>query len=414
MPYASTQSSKQAIVQAFEQCRTRTLDWFATLDRANLCRQAHPEFSPVGWHLGHIAFTEALWILERCAGESDPFPEHRQLFAADGLPKTARQELPNTEFLCEYLHVVRDRVWRYLDRAPLEQQARLWWWLLQHECQHNETIAIVLQLQRWNPAELQPPTARPIRSVLDTSEMAFVPAGPCTIGSDRLAQDNARPACPVELDAFWIDRYPVTCEQFREFMAVGGYRQRQWWCEDGWHWLQSNPVAQPLYWSDDRAFDRHPVYGVSWYEATAYARFVGKRLPTELEWEKAACWDPIAGRARDYPWGNAAPTARLGNYDGFVGQTSAVDAHPAGASTLGCTDLLGNVWEWTASGFDGYSGFAPYPYSGYSRSYFDRRHRVLRGGSWATRPWALHPCWRNWYQPHVRQVFAGFRCTRDL
>jgi formylglycine-generating enzyme required for sulfatase activity len=150
---------------------------------------------------------------------------------------------------------------------------------------------------------------------------------------------------------------------------------------------------------------------VNWYEADAYARFVGKRLPTEAEWEKAARWNPQTGHGTTYPWGDALPTAQHCNHDHWIGHTTPVDAYPAGQSAVGCYDLLGNVWEWTSSPFQGYLGFKPYPYAGYSQAYFDGQHKVLRGSSWTTRPWTLRSTFRNWYHPHVRQVLAGFRCA---
>jgi formylglycine-generating enzyme required for sulfatase activity len=172
-------------------------------------------------------------------------------------------------------------------------------------------------------------------------------------------------------------------------------------------------VKEPLYWSAAPTWDNHPVCGVSWYEAEAYARFVGKRLPTEAEWEKAASWDAIAGRRQTYPWGEAEPQTQRCNHDNAAGQTTPVNAYPGGQSVYGCYDMLGNVWEWTSSWFDGYEGFVSYPYQGYSQAYFDGQHRVLKGASWATRLWAMRSSFRNWYYPCVRQILAGFRCASD-
>lgn len=195
-------------------------------------------------------------------------------------------------------------------------------------------------------------------------------------------------------------------------MEAGGYRNPQWWSKAGWEWLQTAQVTQPLYWSSNRDREKHPVCGVSWYEAEAYARFVGKRLPTEAEWEKAASWDAQLKRRLLYSWGNQEPTRQVCNHNNFNKGTTPVDAFPNGQSAYGLYDTLGNVWEWTATWFDSYPGFQSYPYIGYSQVYFDQQHRVLKGGSWATRPWALRCSFRNWYHPHVRQILAGFRCAR--
>ena len=416
MKYTSIQSRREAILQALEQCRQLTLDRFTDLDEATFSQQAHPDFSPIGWHLGHIAFTEAYWILERCAGSEPLFAQYHQLFAADGLPKSQRQNLPTQATILDYLEVVRSQTLTYLKTAPLEQEERLWRWLLQHESQHNETMSFVLQLHRrdWEietrlnfSGYFSPLTPE------STSEMISIPAGEFPLGSNEIdAQDNERPQQIINLETYWLDRYPVTCGQYREFMAAGGYQKPEFWSERGWKWLETNPVSHPLYWSNSPDWEHHPVCGVSYYEAEAYANFVGKRLPTEAEWEKAASWDAHQGKKRRYPWGDEPANSHRCNYNALVGHTTPVHAYPEGQSAFGCYDMLGNVWEWTASWFAGYEGFSFYPYRGYSQAYFDNQHRVLRGGSWVTRPWGLRNSFRNWYHPWVRQLFTGFRCVR--
>lgn len=412
MQSASIQSRRAAIATALTQCRARTLALFAEGDRAAFCAQPHPDFSPIGWHLGHIGFVESTWLLERAAGLAPSYPTgYRTLYDAAGLPKAERRSLPDLEETQAFLARTRDRVLATLERAPLASQERLWWWLLQHECQHSETIAFIRQLQGGQPAAVGLPASP--RLAPDKGDRVAIPAGAFLQGSDTRAQDNERPARRVYLQRYDLDRDPVTCRQYGEFMDAGGYRERQWWSAAGWQWLQANPVDRPLYWSDDPAWDRHPVCGVSYYEAEAYARFAGKRLPTEAEWEKAASWQPATNSQLAFPWGNAFPSARTCNHDGIVGHTTPVGTYPAGASPYGCRDLIGNVWEWTATWFAGYEGFTAFPYWGYSAAYFDGRHRVLKGGSWATRPWALQASWRNWYEPGMRQMLVGFRCAAD-
>jgi len=404
--------------QQLQACREATLGLFDGIDYSTLARQAHPDFSPIGWHLGHIAYTEAFWILEKCAGQPPQFPQYHRLFAADGLPKAERANLPTLPELHEYLDAIRTKVLTYLQSAPIDQQERLWRWLLQHESQHNETITLVLQLQQ---AKVSGIGDRPLAPALTPSPsqisnpkpQILIPAGYFEQGSNSLdALDNERMVHPVYLDDYWIDRYPVTCGQYRQFIQAGGYEESKWWSEAGWQWLQHHPVGKPLYWSDNPEWEDHPVCGVSWYEAEAYANFVGKRLPTESEWEKAASWNPELEQRCTYPWGEASPTSRHCNHDHWIGHTTPVDAYPAGRSAYGCEDMLGNVWEWTADWFTGYSGFKPFLYAGYSQVYFDGQHKVLRGGSWATRPWALRSTFRNWYHPGVRQILAGFRCVQ--
>ncbi|MGB0563339.1 MAG: SUMF1/EgtB/PvdO family nonheme iron enzyme [Spirulinaceae cyanobacterium] len=394
--------------EQLQECRSQTLQLFADMDAATFCQQVHPDFSPVGWHLGHIAFTEALWILEHCAGQQKVIPaQYRRLFAADGLPKAERQHLPDRAGVLDYLATVRSRVLAYLATAPLAEQARLWCWLLQHESQHNETISFLLQLQRGQPSRSQ---------TWDLPEpehgMITIPVGSFWRGSDRLeAQDNERPAQVVDVQEFAIDRYPVTRAQYQEFIAAGGYKVADYWSAAGWDWRQQHQITQPLYGQNLESHPHHPVYGVSHYEASAYATWAGKRLPTELEWEKAACWKAAAGESFPYPWGDEPPSSRHCNYRHQIGYTTPVNAYPQGQSPSGCWDLLGNVWEWTASIFASYDGFQAYPYRGYSAVYFDQQHYVMRGGSWATRPWGLRGSFRNWYHPWVREIFVGFRCV---
>jgi ergothioneine biosynthesis protein EgtB len=421
---------RQQIQQAMQQCRDLTLALLEPVDYPTFCRQAHPDFSPIGWHLGHIAYTESLWLLEHSAGLPPQFPQYRRLFAANGVPKAERVALPAIAEVYNYLNVVRSQVFEYLDVAPLDEQERLWRWLLQHESQHCETITLVLELIKQETSKIQnskfkiqnskfkiqnsnlPSVQLSANNTSPVSDMVCIPAGEFECGNDTIAAlDNERPLQRLELPTYWIDRYPVTCAQYQTFITTDGYQDARWWSSAGWQWQQIAQVTQPQYWSDDPAFKDHPVCGISWYEAEAYARFVGKRLPTEAEWEKAASWNPVTAQRQLYPWGNEPLTADRCNHNHLVGGTSAINDYPAGQSFYGCYEMLGNVWEWTASWFTDYPGFETYPYRGYSQVYFDEQHRVLKGGSWATPLWTIRAAFRNWYHPHVREVLVGFRCA---
>jgi ergothioneine biosynthesis protein EgtB len=406
---ASIQFRRQSIAAALAQTRQLSLDLFAQineLDESLFFQQAQPEFSPIGWHFGHIAFTEAYWILECLAGLPPSFSKYQRLFAADGLPKHERQNLPSPAIIKDYLHTVRAKTLDYLATAPLGQQERLWRWLVQHESQHGETISFILQLHQqrkyslflidFGKSKSQITSDSIALSLNNYDEMVRVEAGELIMGSNAIAAlDNERPAHKLYLDTYWIDRYPVTCGQYSQFIAADGYQKPQYWSKSGWQWLQQNPVSQPLYWSNSSDWLDHPVCGVSYYEAEAYANFAHKRLPTEAEWSKAALGSSLTC-----------------NHSRLIGHTTPVTTYP-NRSKYGCQDMLGNVWEWTASWFAGYPGFAHYPYQGYSEIYFDGQHRVLRGGSWATSSASLRTSFRNWYHPEVRQIFAGFRCVKD-
>ncbi len=456
---SETTQTRQHLRFAMEQCRASTLKIFATLDDETFRQQIHPDFSPVGWHLGHIGYTEALWLLSHCAKQPPIFPQYHQLYAADRLPKNQRTNLPTLTETCQNLELIRQKVWQYLEVAPIETQERLWHFILQHESQHCETISFLLQLkQKSHPQGLvDKPEERKeciekrkeMHRCIDAREtlsfllsplsggdddMVEIPA--CGIsyqGSDAIAAgDNERPRHLHHIPAYHIDRYPVTQGQYQQFIAAGGYENPQYWSEAGWQWRQEELITEPLYWpwkletakkilnlspEETRLLYRHPVCGVSWYEAEAFANFVGKRLPTEAEWEKAACWNPHVQQQQIYPWGNEPPQPHLCNHNGFIEEspwppTTPVDAYPQGISPYGCYDMLGNVWEWTASKFAGYPGFEAYPYPGYSMTYFDNQHQVLRGGSCVTRPWVIRGSFRNWYHPWIRQIFVGFRCAK--
>ncbi len=157
----------------------------------------------------------------------------------------------------------------------------------------------------------------------------------------------------------------------------------------------------------------HPVCHVCYHEADAFARFAGKRLPTEAEWETAASWDPATRSKRWYPWGDAEPTRALANVDQLTFGTAPIGSYPENRSPIGCSGMIGDVWEWTSTDFNGYPGFESFPYPEYSEDFFGSEYKVLRGGSWATRPGAIRNTFRNWDYPIRRQIFSGFRCARD-
>jgi iron(II)-dependent oxidoreductase len=258
--------------------------------------------------------------------------------------------------------------------------------------------------------------------------MTRFPGGLVEIGTDDRASayDNERSLHQLRIEPFWIDVYPVTNREYREFMETGGYSNREYWSAAGWEWVQSTGAQAPKYWSQEngnwmnRFMDRkgpvtpsHPVCHVSYYEAEAYASYAGKRLPTEAEWEAAASWDPDGGVKRDYPWGNEPASKALANIDQLSFGTAPVGSYPENVSPIGCVGMIGDVWEWTSSDFQPYPGFESFPYKEYSAEFFGSDYKVLRGGSWATRPGAIRNTFRNWDYPIRRQIFSGFRCARN-
>ncbi|MBE9195065.1 ergothioneine biosynthesis protein EgtB [Synechocystis sp. LEGE 06083] len=404
----------ETIGQAMERCRQETLRLLHRIPPALGDRQWHPDFSPIDWHFGHIAFTEALWLLPEPERERFHGPAYQKLFRADGLPKAQRCALPDRDAIEQYLGDVRaavERVWQSAPSPWDQGKTRLWWWLLQHEVQHSETISFLSHLAGIDLGVDQPHYSTDSQKSPLEAAMVAIPAGAFCQGSEQIwAQDNERPAHGVEVEQFWLDKYPVTQAQYQQFIDGGGYQQSKYWTEAGWQWRSTANITAPLYWQPESKTQDHPVYGVSAYEAEAYAHFVGKRLPTEQEWERAARWSG-EHHSSTYPWGEALPSLELCNFNNHHGQTTPVNYYDQGLNQAGCYDLLGNVWEWTASTFEPYKNFQPYPYRGYSQVYFDGEHRVMRGGSWATRSWGLRASFRNWYHPWIRQVLVGFRCA---
>jgi iron(II)-dependent oxidoreductase len=245
---------------------------------------------------------------------------------------------------------------------------------------------------------------------------------------DAWALDNERPAHRVFVETFAIDTVPVSNADYAQFIADGGYQRRELWSARGWQHRTESGLEAPQFWTDDGGGNwwRHrfgvlepvppeePVMHVCWFEAEAYARWAGKRLPTEAEWEKAARWHPADGRSRRFPWGDEEPDATRANLGQRHLEPAPVGSYPAGASPSGVRQLIGDVWEWTSSPFTGYPGFTAFPYREYSEVFFGGDYRVLRGGSFGTDPIACRGTFRNWDHPVRRQIFAGFRCARDV
>ena len=247
------------------------------------------------------------------------------------------------------------------------------------------------------------------------------------MGTDAPASlDNERPAHVVDVPAFWIDAAPVTNGQFRQFVEAGGYDEPRWWGERGWAWREEADLVAPQFWRRDGAAwsrlrfgiveplpDDEPVQHVGWHEADAYARWAGRRLPTEAEWEKAARFDPATGESRRWPWGDDDPTDAHANLGQRHLGPAPVGAYPLGVSAVGCHQMVGDVWEWTSSDFLAYPGFEWFPYAEYSDVFYGGDYKVLRGGSWATHASVGRTTFRNWDHPIRRQIFAGFRTARD-
>lgn len=404
-----------------DEARSRSRAIVASLDDGLLQQQHDPLMSPLVWDVAHVASYEDLWLVRALGGRAVR-PDLDDLYDAFKQPRRIRETLPllDPREARAYGDTVRANALELLAGAdlsadgpdPLLRHGFVHDMVVQHEHQHAETMLAAVHLL---PLELgltlvapPPPPGGPIA----VAEV-LVPGGELLMGSDApWGYDNERPPHVVSLDPYWIDTTPVTNAQLQAFIDDGGYDDPRWWAPAGWEWRHRTGAAAPQFWRRDGATWVHarfgtidvvhgdePVQHVCWYEADAYARWSGKRLPTEAEWERAA-----AGTEPDLARANLGQR-HLG--------PAAVGAYPEGVSEVGCHQMLGDVWEWTSTDFGPYPGFVAFPYDEYSAVFHGNGYKVLRGGSWATHPSACRRTFRNWDLPVRRQIFAGFRCARD-
>jgi gamma-glutamyl hercynylcysteine S-oxide synthase len=432
-PAAPSHPSKSKIAQLLAEARERTLLLISVLSDDDLHMQHDPLMSPIIWDVGHIAHFEELWLTQNLDGPIE-FSEMPGLYNPFEHPRASRAALPLPTLaqMMTRLDEIRARVLDRLDKIewndnnPLLKGGYVYNMVLQHEYQHNETILQTLQLKKGDPYRAPRSTTFPRRS-LTAGGMVRFDSAHVTIGTtDRTrAYDNERPQHEVYVPSFLIDRAPVTNGRYLDFMDDDGYARDDLWSPAGRRWLSESGAVSPKYWTRDgdgwitRTMDlirpvdaTRPVCHVCYHEAEAFAKWDGSRLPTEVEWEAAATWDPVTQRARNFPWGDFDPDSKAANIDQLSFDTAPVGTYDA-LSPIGCYGMIGDAWEWTSSDFAGYPGFRSFPYKEYSEEFFGTDYKVLRGGSWATRPGAIRSTFRNWDYPIRRQIFSGFRCARD-
>ena len=429
---------RAGLIEQLTDARARTLLLIGSVTEADLRRQHDPLMGPILWDLGHIAEFEHLWLVLNLGGEVR-FGEMPGLYNPFEHPRRVRGELqlPSLAETLEHMAAVRSRAFTGLvcfdpeSANPLLRDGYVYRMVAQHEHQHDETILQTLRLKQGEPYRAPRAFAPPIEvlAMPEPGMMVRFPGGSVRIGTaDRTAAyDNERPRHEIELEPFWIDVTPVTNGEYLGFMDDGGYARRDLWSDAGWAWLQENSsVSAPKYWVKSGNgwqvgwYDRtravqtdHPVCHVSFHEAEAFARWAGKRLPTELEWEAAASWDPVRQTQRAYPWGDRAPTVADANLDQLMFETTPVGSYRSNVSAIGCYGMIGDVWEWTTSDFNPYPVYETFPYPEYSEVFFGSEYKVLRGGCWATRTGVARTTFRNWDYPIRRQIFSGFRCARS-
>jgi ergothioneine biosynthesis protein EgtB len=428
------------IAEMFQQVRAQTLRITAPLEIEDYVVQTAEFMSPPRWHLGHTS-----WFFETILQRYRP---GYQVYSADFLfyfnsyyegfgPRIARAQRgtksrPTVKETLRYRSQIDDAMLRFLDElrdhpdaAAVLPLVRLG---LEHEMQHQELL--VYDIKHLLCDQYDAPRRSLPASAATVTGMIEIEGGLFQLGDagDEFAWDNEKPVHTVYLQDFAIDRVPVSNGEFLEFIISGGYRDFRWWHAAGWDVVQQERWAAPLYWQQRggewlirdfsglhpaREKAGEPVAHVSFYEASAFAKWAGKRLPTEAEWEKAACFDPQRQRKQRFPWGDGAiETARANLFENQLWGVAPIGSFPQGRSGYGCEHLIGDVWEWTISDYSPYPGFTS-ECDEYNDKWFVGQ-KVLRGGSFATPQSHIRATYRNFFHPHERWMISGFRCARSL
>ena len=418
--------------------RDRTFELVSDLNDEQLMGPQLSIVNPLLWEMGHVAWFHEKWILRHVCGREAARGKVDELYDSIAIGHERRWDLPlfSREEVFGFLRGVRDRVLEQLETRPLDDQLIYFIKLgVFHEDMHTEAFTYTRQTLAYPPPRIgiapqdQSTRTEPAQAQAGSNGGDVEhPGGSFMLGASETEPfvfDNEKWAHPVEVNAFAMAATAVTQIEFAAFVEDDGYRREDLWSQDGLKWRQDTGAEHPVYWQAQakgnwlrRDFDRwvslepnRPMLHVNWFEADAYCRWAGRRLPTEAEWELAASNTPGGGPSdhkRRFPWGDDPPTPAKASLDWQAMGTVDVDTLRDGDSAFGCRQMMGNVWEWTASDFVPYPGFVADPYKEYSEPWFGTRN-VLRGGCWATRSRMLRNTWRNFYPPDRRDVWAGFR-----
>ncbi len=447
---------RHQLLERVTEARRRSDDLFNLVHTDSIYERPIPERHRIIFYVGHLEAFDWNLLHENVFGLTSFHPEFDRLFAfgidpvGGGLPSDQPSDWPALEVVRDYVTRIRTALDGKLDARILDSHAptsnavsldTLLNVAIEHRLMHVETLAYMLHqlpVDRKVRQEVRQASLPSLVTAPVNHRMVEIPAGVAKLGISRDAEafgwDNEYVAHTARVPAFEIDQYMVTNRQYLEFMAAGGYETRSFWSDDDWNWKSARGISHPAFWKkvSNQWFYRGmfeesplpldwPVY-VSHAEATAYARWAGKMLPTEAEWQRAA-YGTTDGSERQspylypdpwsYPWGSEAPSSQRGNFDFDGWDPAPVNAFPQGQSAFGMHGMLGNGWEWTSTAFAPFPGFEPFPfYRGYSADFFDGKHFVMKGGSARTAACMLRPSFRNWFQRHYQYVYAGFRCVR--
>ncbi len=439
---ASLTKLGQEISDRLADTRRRELEVITDLTNEQLLGPSMRIVEPPIWELGHVGWFQDRWILQNL-DQAEPADERADsLYDSFNVPNDQRLALryPSLGQTTEYITGILERVILRLDsHDPSDEELYFYNLALNHEEMHSETMQHIRQTFGYPAPKLSVKklniNALNINPDYELHDVA-IPGGTYMLGGTvdlPFIFDNEKWAHPVEIKPFHISATPVTFSEYQKFVDEGGYQERSIWSDEGWEWLKMSDQKHPIYWKMDnggdwlwRWFDRWmalepflPMIHVNWYEANAFCKWADRRLPTEAEWELAASATPSADgqslteEKRTYPWGDQHPRLEYANLNSAAGGIVDVRALPAGDSAFGLRQLIGNVWEWTASTFEPYPGYVIDPYDTYSEPSFGQQ-KVLRGGCWATRPHVIRNSFRNFYTPDRNNLFAGFRTVAKL
>lgn len=413
--------------------RQLTDDLFDIVHTDALYDRPIPERHRLIFYVGHLEAFDWNLLRQQHASLRSPQPPYDQLFAFGidpvdgGLPTDRPEDWPLLADVLAYRTETRSQIDSLLGTHGLEDGSTLLDVAIEHRLMHAETLAYLFHRMPYEKKHGQAQAV--VTGGACRPEMVSIPEGRVTLGLGRgkgeFGWDNEFECHNVEVPEFRVEKFMVTNGEYLQFLRAAGYDDRKFWNDADWKWIQTHQIRQPAFWEgrNERWFWRGmfesielpldwPVY-VSHAEATAYARWVGKALPTEAQWQRAAYGSPN-GNEWEYPWGNNAQFQGKGNFDAERWDPSPANAVSGNVSDFGVVGMLGNGWEWTATEFAPFPGFAAFPfYPGYSANFFDGQHFVLKGGSSRTAAPLLRRSFRNWFQPHYQYAYTGFRCVSN-
>ena len=434
MATVSAQKSSKSLLELFNTTRERTLEMVQTLEKDDFGVQTASYTSPPKWHIGHVS-----WLYEVVMSKTNPnyqfysqeFSEYlNSYYQQFGTPhdkgKRGIASRPTVDQIFEYFEIINTRVREFINSGVDDKIKYLLIMAFHHECQHQELLTYDLQHLLADVYKPVKKITRPQASQVEQKSIS-IKGGLYYMGYNGMdySYDIELPEHKVFLNDYKIDVYPITNGEYLKFIKDGGYKNFKFWLSDGWEKVIENDWKAPMYWiKEDEWYvqdflgkreinPNEPVCHVSFYEAVAYCKWAGKRLPTEAEWEKACCWDEEKQRKTIFPWGDEEPTAVQANLlESHLWAQTEIGSHPAGKSPAGCQQMIGDVWEWTSSEFTGYPGFKT-GFDEYNDKWFTNQ-KVLRGGSFGTPKMSIRGSYRNFFRLDERWLFSGIRCAEDI